>query len=782
MARNYPHVQTFVDQMWPHAVRVGDQYGINPVTILTQAALETEWGKKVAGNNYFGVKSHGQPGGQTITTHEEINGQRVKVRDSFRKYDSMAESVEDYARFLRSNPRYQQALSSPDYRHQLSGIAAAGYATDSKYPQKVAGVANLVTRAAPPTPPAEIPNMVATALDVTPPRVPVPVTPTPDLQALRSQPNQRDVAFPQARPQTAMDVLRTAQMGTPDMGPINAIIARHQPQVDRAPITGRDLFRDSGIKDTINGTAAMQRPDLASALEQMLRPQQQRSAAEMASIYANGGPTRPQPAPRQAITGEDLIFGRGISDTTERTAAMQQGQGELASALERMLFGNQATARQTPTAAEVASLYAQGGPTRPMAQAPQRNATAAQVAAASHGNPFGAADGPRVSQRSQPVPRIAPGQSGFAAQDGAGPPRAQPTQRIAVGQGSFAAQEAAGRPTLPKIGPTGGPALNTAPIPAAQSIDMEVRRNPGQTVATIPTTQQSGVGQPPATKVVASVPVQTAPKTAQTVPAGLAKSSASRDSVAAKQAGVNTAANLAAAPKAGSQRSISDMAALYSLGGPTQPAPKMNAISAAPAWGAFAEAFPANNPPTLVADPAKPNPTGYKSGQVKTDNTRLAAGVYPQSTDFAVANAPPAMVTAAPNLRDIPVPRPRPTAVGTALSVTPPSVRPAMAYAPKVAPAVAPIPQRRNLFDMILPRSGPLASVLGVASAPQLRAQIDQQQIAAMAAAGNLNPESYRALSQGNTSYVMNGTVIPTVAMNGQVRNTYGDTGGSLVG
>jgi hypothetical protein len=611
MARNYPHVQSFVEQMWPHAVQVGDAYGIDPVTILTQAALETEWGKKVEGNNYFGVKSHGRPGGQTITTHEEVDGQRVKIRDSFRQYENMAESVEDYARFLRSNPRYQEALSKPGYREQLSGIAAAGYATDSKYPEKVAGVARLVTRAAPPTPPGSIPNMVGTALDVTPPRA-VPATPSPDLQAMRAQPRFADVPMPVSRPQTAYDVIRTAQMGTPDMGSINALYAT--PPQPRAPITQNDLIFQSGIADTVSGTQALQagQGDLASALERMIRPTlPTRSAQELAGIYADGGPTRPPVA--------------------------------------------------TP-----------------------RLASPAQVAAAGAGSPWGVADGPAVRPKLAPTksapamplnvaqsyagqerastpapkaaPRANPGQSGFAAQQGAPAPIRQaleheimqalgetvaviPTTRPTPGQSGFAGQDTARAASLPKIGPTGGPALNSAPKPANQSIDIAMRREPGQTIATIPTTG-SGVGKPPATKVVPSVPVNTAPKTAQTVPKGMPTSSRSRDAVAQQTAGTRTAAM----------------------------------------WGSGAAK-------EVIASPAKPNPTGYGSGAVKSDNTRLAAGVYPKASSggldgigampqFADLGAPPTtrLAVVAPS-KVAPIPQARPTGVGTQLAVTPPALR-----------------------------------------------------------------------------------------------------------
>lgn len=179
------YVQDFIAEMMPYAVAVGDQYGIDPVTIITQAAVETGWGREVAGNNYFGVKSHGKPGGQNIATHEEVNGQRISTTDSFRKYGSLAESVADYGKFLSENPRYTEALKQTG-PGELQGIAAAGYATDSSYADLTRDVAGMVQRNIQPLPPGSLPE-VATALSTvpTPRNAPVPVTPSIDMAMMR---------------------------------------------------------------------------------------------------------------------------------------------------------------------------------------------------------------------------------------------------------------------------------------------------------------------------------------------------------------------------------------------------------------------------------------------------------------------------------------------------------------------------------------------------------------------------------------------------------------------
>ena len=68
---------------------------------MAQGVLETGWGSNVKGNNYFGIKGKGQE----FATHEEVDGLMVKQRDKFRTYDSLEDSVRDYALFLQENKR-----------------------------------------------------------------------------------------------------------------------------------------------------------------------------------------------------------------------------------------------------------------------------------------------------------------------------------------------------------------------------------------------------------------------------------------------------------------------------------------------------------------------------------------------------------------------------------------------------------------------------------------------------------------------------------------------------
>lgn len=140
--QKFGNKDAFVAALYPKAIEVGRQIGVDPRLILAQAALETGWGKSVPSNNFFGIKSHGRAGGVEVTTKEEVNGELVTVRDSFRAYGSPEESFNDYANFLATNDRYLPVLAAKGLEAQLKALGQSGYATDSKYVSKLRSIIN----------------------------------------------------------------------------------------------------------------------------------------------------------------------------------------------------------------------------------------------------------------------------------------------------------------------------------------------------------------------------------------------------------------------------------------------------------------------------------------------------------------------------------------------------------------------------------------------------------------------------------------------------------------
>ena len=132
----------FLAAMTPVAKEVAADLGISHKIVLAQAALESGWGKSMKGNNLMGIKSHGEKGGVDVVTHEVVNGKKVKITDSFKQYESPADSIRGYGAFLKANSRYKHFLraGAENEGTALSALQQSGYATDPQYIYKLATI------------------------------------------------------------------------------------------------------------------------------------------------------------------------------------------------------------------------------------------------------------------------------------------------------------------------------------------------------------------------------------------------------------------------------------------------------------------------------------------------------------------------------------------------------------------------------------------------------------------------------------------------------------------
>ena len=133
--------EAFLKEIWPLAVQEGARIGVDPRIIAAQAALESNYGKSAPGNNYYGIKSHGKKGGNTLATTEVVDGQQVRTNASFRAYPDMASSVSGYADFIAGNPRYAGFREAEGLPNEVAALQASGYATDPNYGAKVGRIA-----------------------------------------------------------------------------------------------------------------------------------------------------------------------------------------------------------------------------------------------------------------------------------------------------------------------------------------------------------------------------------------------------------------------------------------------------------------------------------------------------------------------------------------------------------------------------------------------------------------------------------------------------------------
>ncbi|MGE0386476.1 MAG: flagellar assembly peptidoglycan hydrolase FlgJ, partial [Gammaproteobacteria bacterium] len=139
--------QEFAARLYPHARAAAASLGTQPEVLIAQAALETGWGRRMitgAGgsdsNNLFGIKADARWDGARarVPTLEYEGGVAQRRMADFRSYDDLAASFDDYVDFVKSNPRYADALAhGADPRRYIRELQDAGYATDPRYAQKV---------------------------------------------------------------------------------------------------------------------------------------------------------------------------------------------------------------------------------------------------------------------------------------------------------------------------------------------------------------------------------------------------------------------------------------------------------------------------------------------------------------------------------------------------------------------------------------------------------------------------------------------------------------------
>ncbi len=161
-----PHVyQFFTDTTDLHKLNTAlveqDKYHVPASITLSQAALETSYGRKVKDNNYFGIKDKAKKTGKTTTTEyytpEELEANAYKVIqkkkvivkgktmykctiiDHFKAYQSPWESFRAHSVYLSSNPRYAPLFTGgKSYEAWADKIGSmkqggVGYATDPVY-------------------------------------------------------------------------------------------------------------------------------------------------------------------------------------------------------------------------------------------------------------------------------------------------------------------------------------------------------------------------------------------------------------------------------------------------------------------------------------------------------------------------------------------------------------------------------------------------------------------------------------------------------------------------
>ncbi len=135
-SRGKDKVANYINDFKDIAIKEMKLYQIPASITLAQGVLESGSGTgrlAVEANNHFGIKCHASWTGGRIYHDDD------KDQECFRTYNDASYSYRDHSLFLKDRKRYAQLfkLDQDDYKGWARGLRKAGYATDSRYPQKL---------------------------------------------------------------------------------------------------------------------------------------------------------------------------------------------------------------------------------------------------------------------------------------------------------------------------------------------------------------------------------------------------------------------------------------------------------------------------------------------------------------------------------------------------------------------------------------------------------------------------------------------------------------------
>lgn len=138
--------KVFVARMVFALADIDDLGGFLKSVIIAQAAIESNWGRSALSakyNNFFGIKAGTSWKGKTVNmkTGEVFDGKNVTINSNFRVYDSLADSIRDRNRLLRTK-RYKPVEAATTPEAQATAIKECGYCTATNYVASIMATIN----------------------------------------------------------------------------------------------------------------------------------------------------------------------------------------------------------------------------------------------------------------------------------------------------------------------------------------------------------------------------------------------------------------------------------------------------------------------------------------------------------------------------------------------------------------------------------------------------------------------------------------------------------------
>lgn len=148
--KTWTNHSSFIEAIAPEAQALAAEYGLYPSVMIAQATLESGFGESLLAkeaNNLFGIKYTSGDAGRfepyNIPSDEVINGVRMTLPATFRKYETLSDSLLDNAKLLANglsgnSTFYQGAWRKNAKSYQEATRSLTGkYATDPEYDAKL---------------------------------------------------------------------------------------------------------------------------------------------------------------------------------------------------------------------------------------------------------------------------------------------------------------------------------------------------------------------------------------------------------------------------------------------------------------------------------------------------------------------------------------------------------------------------------------------------------------------------------------------------------------------
>ena len=130
--------QSYIEKFKDNAVRIMHETGVPASIILAVAMHESANGNSHIAknlNNQFGVKGY--------NTHVYYDNHNKKIRTTYKKYDSVMDSFQDFARIMTERKQFShlaETLNHYDYLGWAKGIQRSGYCSSRKWASQVLGI------------------------------------------------------------------------------------------------------------------------------------------------------------------------------------------------------------------------------------------------------------------------------------------------------------------------------------------------------------------------------------------------------------------------------------------------------------------------------------------------------------------------------------------------------------------------------------------------------------------------------------------------------------------